>query len=189
MNKTAFIISVVLTTFVLMAVGGIVYALRATEKAQAAVSSPANSVTDLSAGSVDPALEQALSEREAAYQQMIAEANARLEQAQQQQQALQSQLAALQTNSQAAAAQTTFAPEQVATIASNFLGNTSVYSVETVTVRGESIYKVTFSSGDIVYIDMNGQVVGSEAAPQVTYQVARSTGKGGGGEHDDGDDD
>jgi uncharacterized membrane protein len=182
MNKTALIISVVLTTFMLMAVGGIVYAVRASETAQASA--------DLSAGSIDPTLEQALSQRESQYQQMIAEANTRLEQSQQQQQALETQLAALQMNGQTTMASGSLTPEQAATIASDFLGNTSLYSVETVTVYGESIYKVTFSSGDIVYVSLSGQVVGSEAAPQVVAaQVTRPTRNAGHGEHEDGDDD
>jgi len=83
MNKTAFVISIVLTTFVLMAVGGIAYATRASNQPQEeSIASPA----PIDPALVDPALQQALNEREAAYQQMIAEANARLEQSQQQQQ-------------------------------------------------------------------------------------------------------
>ena len=85
MNKTAFIISVALTAFVLMMIGGIVYTVHASDKAQqaAALATPTES-QDLSTPTVDPAMVQAFNEREAAYQQLIAEANARLEQAQQQ---------------------------------------------------------------------------------------------------------
>lgn len=179
MNKTALIISIALTTFVLMVVGGIAYAVRASETAQAAA--------ELPSGSIDPALEQALNQRESAYQEMIAEANTRLEQSQQQQQALEAQLATLTNNSSASASLT---PEEAATIASNFLGNTSVYSVETVTVYGESIFKVTFSSGDIVYVNLGGQIVGSEAAPKVVAAQIKNPAKNAGhNEHEDEDDD
>jgi hypothetical protein len=193
MNKTAFLISVILTTFVLMAVGGIAYTLRASENAQLAADAVVPASPDPQAQSVDPAIAQAITEREAAYQQMIAEANARLEQAQQEQQALQSKLASLQANSPAAIQENLLTPDQAAILASNYLGNKSIYSIELVVVRGENLYKVTFSSGDILYINMSGQVVGSEAAPQMTtYQVVRKGGGGGGGgegEHEDDHDD
>lgn len=186
MNKTALIISIVLTTFVLMAVGGIAYVMRTTEKVEAAVGNP----TSLPTQAIDPALEQALAEREAAYQQIIAEANARLEQAQKEQLALQAQLAALQSTDPVAQTQTNLTPEQVAEIASAYLGNSSIYSIEGVVVRGENLYKVTFSSGDILYLNMTGQVVGSEAAPPAVVQVARRGSQGGGGgEHEEDHDD
>jgi hypothetical protein len=193
MNKTAFLISVILTTFVLMAVGGIAYTLRASENAQPAVDAVVPASPDPQVQAVDPAIAQAITEREAAYQQMIAEANARLEQAQQEQQALQSKLASLQASSPAAPQENLLTPDQAAILASNYLGNTSIYSIEVVVVRGENLYKVTFSSGDILYINMSGQVVGSEAAPQMTtYQVVRKGGGDGGGgegEHEDDHDD
>jgi uncharacterized membrane protein len=185
MNKTALIISIVLTTFVLVAVGGIAYTIRTTEKVQAAVSDPAG----LPVQTVVPALEQALAEREAAYQQMIAEANARLEQAQMERSALEAQLAALQTSGPAAQVQTNLTPEQAATLAATYLGNPNVYSVEGIVFRGENLYKVTFSSGDILYLNMSGQIVGSEAAPQVFAQVAHNGNQERSSEHEDDDDD
>jgi hypothetical protein len=174
MNKTAFVISIALTTFVLMAVGGIAYAVRASSQAPAAASSPtaAPSVTSDPAGqqAVPQELQQALNEREAAYQQMIAEANARLEQAQQQQKALEDQLAALQapsSNPTVEAQATTITPEDAAAIASNYWGQTSIYTVEVVPVKGENMYQVTFSSGDLVFVNMNGQVAGAISAKQL----------------------
>jgi hypothetical protein len=172
MNKTAFVISIALTTFVLMAVGGIAYAVRAAGQAEAAGSLP----TTIPAAVIDPvatidaAALQALNDRETTYQQMIAEANARLEQAQQKQQALESQLATLQAqaNNQTTAAQeTAITPEDAASIASNYWGLTSVYSVEVVTVQGENFYQVTFSSGDLVFVDMQGKVAGAITATQL----------------------
>lgn len=173
MNKTALILSVALTTFILLAVGGIAYMARAADAAQAAA---LNETAQMDAAPADAALindasvQQALSEREAAYQQMIAEANARLAQAQEQELALQAQIAALQQGGQTAAVQTTILPEEAAAIASTFLGQTSVYSVEPVTVQGVTIYAVTFSSGDMVYVSLDGQVVGSVAATQISAQ-------------------
>ena len=186
MNKKAFFVSIALSVIVLMVVGGIAYSVRFANRVQAATAKPAIQ-------SLDPVLEQSLNEREAAYQKMIAEANARLEQAQQQQLALQDQLAALQSQAAVAAPQAVLSPEQAATIAADFLGQTSVYSVEMTAIRGVSLYKVTFSSGDIVYISMDGQVAGSAAAQQVAFQGPTTPhqggGDGGGGEHEGGDDD
>jgi cell pole-organizing protein PopZ len=181
MNKTAFIVSVALTAFVLMMVGGIVYTVHASDKAQqAAISSTPTASQDPSTPAVDPALVQAINQREAAYQQLIAEANARLAQAQQQEQALQAQLVALQATNAPAPSQNVITPQQAASIASNSLGQTSVYSVETVSMQGQNLYKVTFSSGDIVYVSMDGQVAGTVIAKQSTSSntLAASGGHG-----------
>ncbi len=217
MNRTAFVISIVLTTFVLMAVGGIAYAvnLPATPQAQteedlafdettAGDPSLAQAVAPAAEQITDPALQQALNERESAYQQLIAEANARIAQAQQQQIELQAQVNALQGGAAPAAAQGQLTLEQAAQIAANFLGQGNVYSVEVVTIRDQSLYKVTFYSGDIVYVSMDGQIAGSASASfglsagddSVTGGGASIlTGSGGGGgdddhgENDDDDDD
>jgi uncharacterized protein YpmB len=179
MNKKAFFISIALTVIVLMAVGGIAYFMRSANQVQAAKASPVTQA-------LDPALEQSLNEREAAYQKMIAEANARLEQAQQQQLALQNQLAALQSGAAVAVPQAGLSPEQAAQVAADFLGQTSVYSVEMTAIRGVSLFKVTFSSGDIVYIGMDGQVAGSAAAQQIAFQSPAPPHRGEGG-HDGGE--
>jgi alanyl-tRNA synthetase len=169
MNKTAFVISVVLTTFVLMVFGGVVYALRAEEVA--ATTAGAQETSAEVAPAADPSLEQTLLEREAIYQQRLAEANARLEQARQQL-AAQRALASPQTNSQAAL--TPITPEQAAQIAADFLGVSDAYWVGVVSVQGEDVYLVTFTSGDGVYVNMAGQVIGS-------FPAQFSGGSGGGG--------
>jgi hypothetical protein len=180
MNKTAFVISIVLTTFVLMAVGGVVYAVRASQNSQVtpaaepavvepAVADPA--VADPLA--VDPAVLQAWNEREAAYQKLIAEANARLAQAQQQL-ASQAQPAAPLVNNTTTLPQGTITPEQAAEVAANFLGQTNVYSVEVVALKGQDTYLVTFMSGDMVYVSMDGQIVGS-----ASLKIGASGGGGG----------
>jgi hypothetical protein len=185
MNKTAFTISVALTAFVLMMIGGIVYTVHAGDKSQqaAALSTP-TATLDASTPTVDPAIVQAFNEREAAYQQLIAEANARLAQAQQQEQALQEQLAALQANDAPVPSQNVITPQQAADIASNALGQTSVYSVEAVSMSGQNLYKVTFSSGDIVYVTMDGQVAGSVSARQSVSPNTLASGGGHEGEHE-----
>jgi uncharacterized membrane protein len=194
MNKTAFIISIALTTFILIAVGGIAYAVQASSRAQTA-SIPATAAPQAASEPVDQqALQQALNDREAAYQQMIAEANTRLEQAQQQQQALEAQLADLQAQSSNPTAEPQAAgitPEDAAAIASQYWGQTSIYAVEVVSVKGENMYQVTFSSGDLVFVDINGQVAGAITAQQLGNVNVQASGHGsseGEHEHEGGDD-
>jgi uncharacterized membrane protein len=167
MNRTAFVISVVLTTFVLMAVAGVVYTLRTPQAATETEIAPAdNSDTGTdntidAAPTLDPSLEQALLDREKIYQQRIAEANARLQQAQEQL-AAKSLLVSPQADSQNTAAQIT--PEQAMKVASDYLGQDSAFWVEIVSLKGVDTYMVSFSTGDLVYVSMAGQVVGSAPA-------------------------
>jgi hypothetical protein len=202
MNKTAFVISIVLTTFVLMAVAGIAYALNESQRAaaaalQATISTPVSTVADPTAQpTTDTSVQDAINQREAAYQALIAQANARLAQAQQQEQALQAQLNAIQSASASAtqvatASQPALTTDQAIAIASKFVRQTSVYSIETVSYQGAQVYMITFSSGDIVYVGMDGTIIGSVSAQQQNAQVSqRASGggsrfSGGEGEHDD----
>ncbi len=50
-------------------------------------------------------------------------------------------------------------PEEAAVIASQVIGRTDLYSVEGAQFNGIDAYLVTFSSGDIVYLSMDGQVL------------------------------
>lgn len=59
----------------------------------------------------------------------------------------------------AAAPAPVFAPEQAAALASQVLGRTDLYSVETADFNGQAAYMVTFSSGDILYVSMDGQIL------------------------------
>jgi hypothetical protein len=199
MNKIAFVVSVILTTVVLMAAGGIAYALRfanniPADNPQQVESLPTEAIASTPA--IDPALQQALIDREAIYQQRLAEANARLEQAQQQQLALQAQLAAAQNT--VSTAPTGITPEQAAQIAADFLKRTDVYNIELITLHGQNLYKITFASGDVIYVDMSGQIVGSATAEFASNSQPASGGKGWGsqntvgapasGDNHDGDD-
>jgi hypothetical protein len=68
-----------------------------------------------------------------------------------------------------------------------------LYSVETVSYYGSSVYKVTFSSGAIVFVNTYGQIMSAQSAPS-----AAGPSSGGGGhksstrtyehEHEDNDD-
>lgn len=82
---------------------------------------------------------------------------------------------------------TRIAPMLAAGIASEFLGRTDAFSVELAQYNGLQAYKVTFTSGNIVYVSPDGQILGSELP---TTQLASLPSKDR-DDHDDrsGDDD
>jgi hypothetical protein len=87
-------------------------------------------------------------------------------------------------------------PEQAASIAAQFTNKTDVYSVETLVTNGVTSFKVTFSSGNIVFVALDGQILSTSALqpspapvnplPGQTTSSNRSS--PGGGEPDDGGD-
>ncbi len=89
------------------------------------------------------------------------------------------------------ATQTTMiSPQDAAAIAAKFLNQKDPYSVEIVSFGGANTYKVTFRSGNILYVSLSGQIVSYVQAPTATPQVVvvqsyssghHSGGGGGGG--------
>ena len=78
-------------------------------------------------------------------------------------------------------AQTTgITPEEAAAIASKVINRTDLYSVEGTQFEGIDAYLVTFSSGDLVYVGMDGQVL---SISQLVVTVV-TQGHHGGGEGD-----
>jgi hypothetical protein len=74
------------------------------------------------------------------------------------------------------------APEAAADIASKVLGRTDLYSVEITQFEGTDAYLVTFSSGDLVYLSLEGQVLSiSKLAVTVINQPSGGGGGGNGG--------
>ena len=71
-------------------------------------------------------------------------------------------------------------PEQAAALAAQVLGHDDLYSVEVTDLNGETVYLVTFSSGDLVYVSLDGQIrsIGKVAVETV---VVKSGGGGGSG--------
>jgi hypothetical protein len=59
----------------------------------------------------------------------------------------------------AAAPAPVFTPQQASALASQVLGRTDLYSVETADFNGQTAYLVTFTSGDIIYVSMDGQIL------------------------------
>jgi hypothetical protein len=171
MNRPALIISILLTALAVAIVGGVAYSARSIQNVQAAQSaSLAVETTDQasntdSPAAINPQLQQTLLDREAAYQKTIAEANARLAKDQQTLQALQAQVAALQNppaqnaSAFASAPASGVSPQKAAQIAGEYLKQSKIYSVEIAAFNGANVFKVTFSSGDIVMVSLNGEVL------------------------------
>jgi hypothetical protein len=61
--------------------------------------------------------------------------------------------------------------QEAANIAASFLGQNDLYSVENAVWNGVDAYKVVFSSGTIVYVSMDGQIIGTQA-PQPVFVSA-----------------
>lgn len=70
--------------------------------------------------------------------------------------------------------------EQAANLASSVIGRTDLYTAEITQLDGVDVYLVTFSSGDIVYVSQNGQILSISKLP-VTVILAPAAGGGGGG--------
>lgn len=61
-------------------------------------------------------------------------------------------------------------PQRAAAIAAQYLGRNDLYAVESSTMDSRPAYLVTFSSGDQVYISLDGQVLVYTPAQQLTAQ-------------------
>ena len=64
------------------------------------------------------------------------------------------------------------APEQAAQVAAQVVGRNDLLSAESSNVNGQNAYKITFISGDVVYVGLDGQVLSVVMAPQaITVQA------------------
>ena len=77
--------------------------------------------------------------------------------------------------------QFTVTPEEAAGLAAQVLGREDLFSVEVTDLEGETVFMVTFSSGDLVYVSLDGQIR-SIGKVQVNTVVVKS----GGDDRDDG---
>ena len=95
----------------------------------------------------------------------------------------------------AVSAPTVLTPEEAAQTAAQVLGRNDLLSAESSSVNGVNAYKITFISGDLVYVGLDGQILSIQTAPQViTVQAQpsknKTRNKGGGSdgeEHEGGD--
>ena len=182
-HKIALLVSAALTAGILVVIAGLVIIVSNIGQASAQAGQDSASVA---LPALDSAQQQQLSDRESAYRQLIEEANTRLQQAQQENDALRAQLENLANGGSGAAQGIT--PQQAAAVAASFVGQSDVYTVDSLDQDGTRLYLVTFSSGDQVYVDLNGQVVASRISSS-----AFNTGAAGGnvfrGEHEEEHDD
>jgi hypothetical protein len=81
----------------------------------------------------------------------------------------------LSLNAQSQTNSSNISPQDAASTAVKFSNRTDLYSVELADFNGSQTYKVTFSSGDTIYISLNGQVVGSAPPPQSQSVIASPT--------------
>lgn len=172
-QRTLFLVATALTVFVLVLIGGLATAISSLSAmtptgAPAATDPPAA----LAPTSLDPTVEALIREREAAYQAALADAQARLEQAN----AQLAQRQALPTGGVVSAPAAAVAPIDEATaiqIATAYLGGGTVRDVERENKRGMLVYEVKFTDGSKIYVDA--------ASGQVAYARVR----GGEEDHDD----
>jgi hypothetical protein len=70
--------------------------------------------------------------------------------------------------------------EQAADLASNVIGRTDLYAAENTQLNGVDAYLVTFSSGDLVYVSLDGKIMSISKLP-VNYVLSQRSSNGGGG--------
>ena len=67
---------------------------------------------------------------------------------------------------------TVLTPEQAAQLAAQVIGNNNLLSAESSNINGTDAYKITFTNNDVVYVGLNGQVLGVQIAPVVVNNVS-----------------
>ena len=80
-----------------------------------------------------------------------------------------------------AAAVSAFTAEQAASLASDVIGRTDLYTAEIAPFDGVDTYLVTFSSADIVYVSMDGQILSISKLPSTVVLAPASSGNRNGG--------
>ena len=76
----------------------------------------------------------------------------------------------------------TVTPEQASQLAAQVIGRTDLYSVETSKLNGVDAYLVTFSSGNLVYVSLTGQILSITQLPTTfSANVPIGGGNSGGG--------
>jgi hypothetical protein len=91
-------------------------------------------------------------------------------------------------------APTILTPEQAAQMAVQVVGNSNLLSAESSRINGADAYKITFINNDIVYVGLDGQILGVQVAPVVVnvsasvpaqHEDKNSNTSGNGESHDD----
>ena len=66
--------------------------------------------------------------------------------------------------------------QEAALVAADYLGQTDLFSVEIAAWEGADAFEVVFSTGDIVYVSMDGQILAVEAPQTVVITETNNTG-------------
>jgi len=80
-------------------------------------------------------------------------------------------------------------PQQGAQLAAMYMGRNDLYSVEPDFMYGQNVYKVMFSSGDLAYVSMDGQIFKVELVTSSAVQVASQSSSSQPATHEHEDDD
>jgi hypothetical protein len=67
-------------------------------------------------------------------------------------------------------------PEEAIAIASARLGAKDLYSIDTVSLAGMDVYKVSFSSGSVVYVSPEGHILAVTSLTRVVQQDSSGSG-------------
>lgn len=184
-QRNAILIAAVVTAFLLVTAGGVLARVTqaSTDVTTSASADAATSVVAEATATLDPQVEALVLAREAQYREQLQAANARLQAAYAQQQALADQLAqsqaqaqpAAQPEAQAAVQSAGYAvtPEQALLVALGAApGNAPVSNPELVSFQGIAAYEVGLSGG-LIYVDAstgavlyNGVAAAVVSAPQ-----------------------
>jgi hypothetical protein len=84
------------------------------------------------------------------------------------------------------ATEVALSPEEAAQLAAEVVGNTNLLSAESSFFNGVDAWMVTFTNKDVVYVGLDGQVLGIQVAPVVVnvappVKQRRKNNNGGGG--------
>lgn len=194
--------AIALTAFVMLAIGGVIIAKQTAQaKSNAPVQAQAvQSQDNQQAPQVSQDVLKQISDREAQYQALINRANAQLEQAMKDEKSLQAEVDGLksanaqqagQLAAQAKVQPAILTPQQAAQVASDYMHQKDLYAVESVHYYNTTAYKVTFSSGAIVFVSSYGEIMSAQSAPAAASMASASSNSGSGasGYADDGEND
>lgn len=78
------------------------------------------------------------------------------------------------------AATATMTLEEAAILASSVIGRTDLYAAENTQLEGVDAYLVTFTSGDLVYVSLDGKILSISKIP-VKYVLGQAVSQGNGG--------
>lgn len=161
-SKIVLFTSIFVTAFLLLSAAGVAYAMQglnipAAKPTQIADAQPA----------IPADVTQQIANREAEYQQLIADANQRIE-------TLNNEVAALQQQSTQTAASQKISVDQAVQIASAKAGeNESLQSLpELVNYQGSSAYEVSFTDGKVYIDSKTGAILFDGVVPPITSQQA-----------------